>query len=224
MTDRKLGQTRGPCDHVITQAALDASPDCIKIIGLDGRLKHMNRAGCAALGVDSDHVEGIDWVGLLPPQVHVTGHRSLASAARGEEVRFYGLSEGEGVGLRRWDNMLTPLRTSSNSVDNILCISREIATLAEVGRAPIREDVSSNVDKSTGIGGHNTSQSQYKTLSFRERECLFWTGLGKTAWEVSIILGLSRRTIEFHIANATRKLQALNKYHAAMIAIGNDFP
>lgn len=56
-------------------------------------------------------------------------------------------------------------------------------------------------------------------LSGRERECLLWVSIGKTAWETSIILDLSSRTVEFHLANAVRKLSAANKVHAAAIAI-----
>jgi len=58
-------------------------------------------------------------------------------------------------------------------------------------------------------------------LTGRERECLLWVSVGKTAWETSIILGLSPRTIEFHLKNAVRKLDASNKVHATTIAIRN---
>lgn len=58
-------------------------------------------------------------------------------------------------------------------------------------------------------------------LSERERECLLWVSVGKTAWETAMILELSRRTVEFHLANAVRKLHAANKVHAAAIAIRN---
>ncbi len=56
-------------------------------------------------------------------------------------------------------------------------------------------------------------------LSPRERECLRWITLGKTAAETGIILNLSKRTVEFHINNAIRKLGAANKIHATMMAI-----
>lgn len=56
-------------------------------------------------------------------------------------------------------------------------------------------------------------------LSEKERECLLWVSAGKTAWETAVILGRSRRTVEFHLKNAVRKLNASNKIHAATIAI-----
>ncbi len=56
-------------------------------------------------------------------------------------------------------------------------------------------------------------------LSSKERECLLWVSLGKTAWETAVIVGRSRRTVEFHLQNAISKLGAVNKIHATAIAI-----
>ena len=56
-------------------------------------------------------------------------------------------------------------------------------------------------------------------LSARERECLLWVSMGKTAWETASILGLSQRTVEYHLKNAIRKLGAVNKVHACALAI-----
>lgn len=43
-------------------------------------------------------------------------------------------------------------------------------------------------------------------LGERERETLTWAARGKTFAEIGQILGLSRRTVEFHLDNARRKL------------------
>jgi DNA-binding response OmpR family regulator len=43
-------------------------------------------------------------------------------------------------------------------------------------------------------------------LCERERETLTWAARGKTFAEIGEILGLSRRTVEFHLDNARRKL------------------
>lgn len=45
-----------------------------------------------------------------------------------------------------------------------------------------------------------------KPLTTRELTCLHWAAVGKTSWEVGIILGLTERTINFHVHNACRKL------------------
>jgi|SRR5579859_59141 len=43
-------------------------------------------------------------------------------------------------------------------------------------------------------------------LSPREFECLEWSSRGKSAWEIGSILGISRRTVAFHLDNARAKL------------------
>jgi len=43
-------------------------------------------------------------------------------------------------------------------------------------------------------------------LSLREFECLDWASRGKSAWEISCILKISRATVAFHLENAKRKL------------------
>lgn len=56
-------------------------------------------------------------------------------------------------------------------------------------------------------------------LTPREVETLRWTVEGKTAWEISVILGISERTVTAHLNNATHKLGCVNKYVASFRAI-----
>lgn len=56
-------------------------------------------------------------------------------------------------------------------------------------------------------------------LSPRESDCLAWAAEGKTDWEISVILGISRSTVLKHIAAAREKLGAVNKAHAIAMAL-----
>jgi DNA-binding CsgD family transcriptional regulator len=56
------------------------------------------------------------------------------------------------------------------------------------------------------------------SLTDREKEVLAWTSKGKTAWEVGGILGISKRTTEFHANSAKAKLKASNIIHAVAVA------
>lgn len=53
-------------------------------------------------------------------------------------------------------------------------------------------------------------------LTKRELDVLSWTAQGKTAWEVSVILGMSEKTVNFHLGNAMRKLQVSSKHQAVL--------
>lgn len=48
-------------------------------------------------------------------------------------------------------------------------------------------------------------------LSKREVECLRWAAIGKTDFEISMIMERSRATVRFHIHNASMKLDAVNR-------------
>lgn len=56
-------------------------------------------------------------------------------------------------------------------------------------------------------------------MTAREKEVLRWSAEGKTAFEISLILGISERTINFHITNAVLKLGASNKTQAVVKAV-----
>jgi len=45
-------------------------------------------------------------------------------------------------------------------------------------------------------------------LGHRERQCLAWAARGKTVSESALLLGISPRTVSFHLENAKRKLDA----------------
>jgi DNA-binding CsgD family transcriptional regulator len=60
---------------------------------------------------------------------------------------------------------------------------------------------------------------QHKNLSERESACLHWAATGKTSWETAAILGVSERTVNFHLQNACRKLSARNRRAAVVTAL-----
>lgn len=56
-------------------------------------------------------------------------------------------------------------------------------------------------------------------LSGREIEVLNWLKGGKSSWDISMVLGISERTVNFHVYNLMRKLGALNRPQAVAIAV-----
>lgn len=64
-----------------------------------------------------------------------------------------------------------------------------------------------------------TEQQADIVLTKREKESLLWAAEGKTTWEISQILDCSERTVFFHLNNATKKLDAANRYQAISKAI-----
>ena len=68
------------------------------------------------------------------------------------------------------------------------------------------------VRRQPGLGG-------LVELSPREREVLMWTAAGSSSKVIAHRLNLSTRTVEHHIAAATKRLGAYNRTHAVAKAL-----
>ena len=80
------------------------------------------------------------------------------------------------------------------------------------------EDMITNIKNAleghSGGNGNNGSP-----LSMREKEVLKWLKMGKSSWDISIILDISERTVNFHITNIMNKLDAMTRTQAVAISI-----
>jgi LuxR family quorum sensing-dependent transcriptional regulator len=68
---------------------------------------------------------------------------------------------------------------------------------------------------------HSVPTEPGGSLSSRELEVLTWTARGKSAWETSEILSISKRTVDAYAHSAARKLGAVNRTHAVAIAMSD---
>ncbi|MGC2063346.1 MAG: helix-turn-helix transcriptional regulator [Thermodesulfovibrionales bacterium] len=59
-------------------------------------------------------------------------------------------------------------------------------------------------------------------LSTREKEVLGWLNRGKTSWDISRILNISERTVNYHVGNIMRKLGVNSRLHAVSESTGRD--
>lgn len=67
------------------------------------------------------------------------------------------------------------------------------------------------------IYGHDAAKDML--ISARELDCLKWIAAGKTAWEASVILGISERTVRFHLNGAREKLNCMTTTQAVAKAV-----
>ena len=64
----------------------------------------------------------------------------------------------------------------------------------------------------------NDIWSQAIVLTEREIDTLTWSARGKTSSEIAMIIGLTKRTVDFHIENARRKLDVATRTEAVVKA------
>ncbi len=60
-------------------------------------------------------------------------------------------------------------------------------------------------------------------LTPREFECLQWTAVGKSAWEIGRILDISHNTVTFHVENAKAKLGVRTRQQAVALLAASEY-
>ena len=75
--------------------------------------------------------------------------------------------------------------------------------------------------KFTQLSGAGAKRNRTASLTSREKEILLWVKEGKSTWEISSILGISRDTVKFHMKNIFRKLNTTSRSQAVLAAFGS---
>ncbi|WP_459207474.1 autoinducer binding domain-containing protein [Pseudomonas sp. MLB6B] len=128
-----------------------------------------------------------------------------------EEAQAHGLRSGLSQSMLNKGGscaMLTVARNGTDISARELCQKGEkLRWLAHIAHASLSPILSTQ---------HRSAVAP--ELTEREREVLKWTADGKSASEISDVLGLSKNTVDFHIKNAVRKLGTANKTAAVVRA------
>lgn len=112
------------------QAALAASDDCIKVIGLDGSLQYMTEGGQRVMEVDDfAAIKGCPWPDFWRDEGNLAAVAAIGAAREGRESRFTGFAETAKGTRRFWDVKVSPIFAEDGSVDSILSVSRDITAI-----------------------------------------------------------------------------------------------
>lgn len=114
---------------------LDNSPDCIKLIELDGTLGYMNPNGLCAMEID-DFAQVADrpWPDLWPPEHRQTLTAAIRDASQGRISRFEAFCPTARGTPRWWQVTVSPVRNARGVVERILSISRDVTENVEARR------------------------------------------------------------------------------------------
>lgn len=143
-----LGMVDRTISLATLRAALDASADCIKIVGSDGRLLFMNANGMCAMEIaDFAHIERHDWAALWPRETQDRIRASVAGAMLGQSDRFEAFCP-TALGAPRWWNVaVAPISAVDDTVCGVISISRDVT---EMVRA--RESLQAALSQSDDAG------------------------------------------------------------------------
>jgi len=123
----------------LLRTVFDSDPECVKLIGPDGALRMMNRAGLAMIEADSfEQVAGQSVLPLIATEYRAQFDALIARVFRGESETVEYEIEGF-KGTRRWlETHAAPMRDENGVITAALGISRDI-TERKRSRQQIRE-------------------------------------------------------------------------------------
>lgn len=128
-----------------------------------------------------------------------------------EDARAYGLNHGWAqscMNMQGIRGMLTLARSADSlSEDELKESNHRMVWLTQVAHQCMCNLISPRILPETAI-----------QLSAREKDVLRWTAEGKTSGEISQIINITERTVNFHIARSMEKLNCANKTAATVKA------
>jgi PAS domain S-box-containing protein len=127
ITERQRTEQALAASESRLRAIIESEPECVKLVGPDGRLLDMNPAGLAMIEAPSlDHVRGLAVLELVAPEHRAAFADLHRRVLRGES----GTLEFEIVGLRgarRWmETHATPLRGADGAIMALLAVTRDV--------------------------------------------------------------------------------------------------
>lgn len=114
------------------KALLDASPDCIKLVELDGSISYMNLNGQCAMDIDDfSTLRGREWSSFWPGHARTLVRQAVSTATRGESNRFEALCPTAKGKRKWWDVSVSPIFDERGQVIRLLSTSRDITEIVE---------------------------------------------------------------------------------------------
>ncbi len=127
-----------------------------------------------------------------------------------QHIKKFGIHKGYSFPLKGRNGRPTLMLVAGdfNGIDTIARMEIETSILAFYRRACALCSDSQQPGKAPEGG-----------LSDRERETLSWVAYGKTDWEIAQLLGISERTVHYHIENVKKKMMVPTRLQAVVEAI-----
>lgn len=106
------------------------SPDCTKVLDLQGHVLQMTAQGCRLLEVDNfDDVRHSEWHHWWPDEGEALARAALEGAARGETTRFLAFAPTFKGTPKWWDTVVNPIHNAAGQPVMLLAVSRDISEL-----------------------------------------------------------------------------------------------
>jgi diguanylate cyclase (GGDEF)-like protein/PAS domain S-box-containing protein len=129
--DRKAAEEALRASEAFAHSVLGSSPNCIRVLDLEGRLLFMNEAGYRLLETESDAVAGQGWAPTLPAEYADEAQRAFASAQAGHSSRHHAHRVTRSGAVQWLDITLTPVPGANGRPAQILSIWHDVTEVRQ---------------------------------------------------------------------------------------------
>jgi PAS domain S-box-containing protein len=144
-------------------SVLEASQDCIRVIGLTGAIEYMNLHGRELFEIDDFDARNRDryWPDMWPPESRLAVEDALNKALAGGSSSFRALCPTAKGNVRWWDTTVSPVLDEAGVVVRVLAASRDVtaAMLAERHRQLLVNELNHRVKNTLAIVQSIAAQS-----------------------------------------------------------------
>ncbi|KQT12604.1 hypothetical protein ASG40_19925 [Methylobacterium sp. Leaf399] len=117
------------------KSILSASPDCIKVLNLDGRLTFMNEPGQRVMEIDDFlTIAGTAWHRFWTGPYAAQAQAAVSKASTGGVGRFEGWADTLKGVPRYWEVVVSPIKGLDGRPERLLAVSRDQTDAYRAGR------------------------------------------------------------------------------------------
>ncbi|MBE9012300.1 PAS domain-containing protein, partial [Pseudanabaenaceae cyanobacterium LEGE 13415] len=178
---------------------LESSPDCIKVLDLEGRLLYMNAGGLCRMEIDDfTPFCNTEWISFWQGADRQQAEQAFAIALQGQVSSFSGYCPTAKGTPKWWEVIVSPIVDATGQVEQVLSISRDVTDRkqieAERQRAQIRlKDRQERLEAALFAAGTGTFRWDIRTneLDWDENlDRLFGLPPGQTARSLEAFIAL----------------------------------
>ncbi len=157
---------------------VEASPDCVTIVSLDGHLLHMAQRGCELMEVyDFESIRNMEWLGMWKGEAEQPAHQAFETACLGGTGRFEGFCPTAKGVPRWWDVIIAPISGPNGETERLLCVSRDVTEdkrVKEEARRLSADLAQLLAERSAAL---QTSEERFAQLAENSGEVFWFFGL-----------------------------------------------
>jgi diguanylate cyclase (GGDEF)-like protein/PAS domain S-box-containing protein len=124
--EQVVAQEALQASEATNRSIIEASPDCVSLLDMDGKILFMNDASVKALHLKSNRqLIGMEWGDVFPGSARGPAKLAVKQALAGRQSHF-SASQPSPQGHKWWDVVVAPIKQSGTQQTGMLAIARDI--------------------------------------------------------------------------------------------------